>query len=120
MSLSLNCQYSVPTSTTSVCISYLYMKRDFYLYFFLFHTVIRTLKLGISVVTGILLMSNGTLVSYGHGGELQHAGAHSYSIYRFCQHNLETEQLIYSKKTKTTGAIEIISDRKPTLLLSDG
>ena len=53
------------------------------------------------MVTGILLMSNGTLVSYGYDTK-----------YRLFHHNLETEQLIYSKEMKTTGAIEITCDGK--------
>ena len=85
-------------------------------FIFLFHTVTRTLKLGIDVVTGIVLMSDGSLVSYGHGREYDRRGY----TYTLCQHNLETEKLIYSKEMKTTGAIEIIFDDKPTLLLSNG
>ena len=85
------------------------------IYIFLFHTVTRTLKLGIDVVTGIQLMSDGTLISYG-----QQADTRSRLFYRLCQHNLETEQLIYSKEMRVQGAIEITFDGKPTLLLFDG
>ena len=59
-----------------------------------------------------------TLVSYGYDEQPYPGGTRK--KYRLCQHDLETEQLIYSREKFTSGAIEIIMDRKPFLLLSDG
>ena len=78
--------------------------------------VTHTLKLGISEVKDFLLTSNGTLITYGTNQQAdsqeQRPVLHQY--------NLETGQLIYSKETTVTGAIEIKDRYGSLLLLSDG